>query len=105
MKGNGGGVPPWGGEGQGGEEVGYAGNSPTRSPSISPCVTRVFAPITSAPGEFPNGGAATRRFRADELMRYARICRVHNVMKPYLEATLRPAPICQPTWPIPSKTA
>lgn len=31
---------------------------------------------------------ASRRFRADELMRYARICRVHNVMKPYLEATL-----------------
>lgn len=31
---------------------------------------------------------ASRRFQADELMRYARICRVHNVMKPYLEATL-----------------
>ena len=31
---------------------------------------------------------ASRRFRADELMRYARICRVHNVIKPYLEATL-----------------
>lgn len=31
---------------------------------------------------------ASRRFQADELMRYARICRVHNVMRPYLEATL-----------------
>ncbi len=36
---------------------------------------------------------ASRRFRADELMRYARICRVHNVMKPYLEATLWAAQI------------
>ena len=31
---------------------------------------------------------AGHRFRVDELMRYARICRVHNVMKPYLEAML-----------------
>lgn len=30
----------------------------------------------------------SRHFRADNLMHYARICRVHNVMQPYLEATL-----------------
>ena len=30
---------------------------------------------------------ASRPFRADELMHYARICRVHNVMRPYLEAS------------------
>lgn len=29
-----------------------------------------------------------RPFRAEELMRFARICRVRNVMKPYLEAML-----------------
>lgn len=29
-----------------------------------------------------------RRFDADELIRFARICRVENVMRPYLEATL-----------------
>lgn len=29
-----------------------------------------------------------KRFRADDLMRYARICRVEKVMRPYLEATL-----------------
>ena len=30
----------------------------------------------------------TRRATADELWRYAAICRVQNVMRPYLEATL-----------------
>ncbi|MDZ4165347.1 MAG: type IV toxin-antitoxin system AbiEi family antitoxin domain-containing protein [Smithellaceae bacterium] len=29
-----------------------------------------------------------KRFQADDLMRYARICRVERVMRPYLEATL-----------------
>jgi predicted transcriptional regulator of viral defense system len=29
-----------------------------------------------------------RRFKADELIRFARICRVEKVMRPYLEATL-----------------
>lgn len=29
-----------------------------------------------------------KRFQADDLMRYARICRVDKVMRPYLEATL-----------------
>jgi len=29
-----------------------------------------------------------KRFKADELMRFARICRVEKVMRPYLEATL-----------------
>jgi predicted transcriptional regulator of viral defense system len=29
-----------------------------------------------------------KRFQADDLMRYARICRVEKVMRPYLEATL-----------------
>jgi len=29
-----------------------------------------------------------RRFEADELVRFARICRVEKVMRPYLEATL-----------------
>ncbi len=29
-----------------------------------------------------------KKFRGDELMRFARICRVHNAMRPYLEATL-----------------
>ena len=29
-----------------------------------------------------------RKFKAGELIRYARICRVDNVMRPYLEATL-----------------
>lgn len=29
-----------------------------------------------------------KRFHADDLMRYARICRVEKVMRPYLEATL-----------------
>ena len=29
-----------------------------------------------------------KRFRVDDLMRYARICRVEKVMRPYLEATL-----------------
>jgi len=29
-----------------------------------------------------------KRFQADDLMRYARICRMEKVMRPYLEATL-----------------
>jgi predicted transcriptional regulator of viral defense system len=29
-----------------------------------------------------------RALRVDELMRFARICRVHNVIRPYLEASL-----------------
>lgn len=29
-----------------------------------------------------------KRFKADELMRFARICRVEKIMRPYLEATL-----------------
>lgn len=33
-----------------------------------------------------NDGWRQRRFRMDEIERYARICRVHNVMRPYLEA-------------------
>ncbi len=30
---------------------------------------------------------AKRKASADDLWRYAKICRVHNVMRPYLEAT------------------
>ncbi len=33
-------------------------------------------------------GFHKRKFTVDELMHYARICRVHNVMRPYLEATI-----------------
>ena len=29
-----------------------------------------------------------KRFKVDELMHFARICRVEKVMRPYLEATL-----------------
>ena len=29
-----------------------------------------------------------KRFDADELLKYARICRVEKVMRPYLEATV-----------------
>ena len=29
-----------------------------------------------------------RKFRTDKLLEYARVCRVHNVMRPYLEAAL-----------------
>ena len=35
-------------------------------------------------------GWRARRFTMDELWRYARICRVANVMRPYLEALTRP---------------
>ena len=29
-----------------------------------------------------------KRFKADDLMQFARVCRVENVMRPYLEALL-----------------
>ena len=32
------------------------------------------------------GGHETLRFKIDELVRYARICRVRNIMRPYIEA-------------------
>jgi hypothetical protein len=31
---------------------------------------------------------ARKSFKGDELLKYARICRVEKVMKPYLEAVL-----------------